>query len=77
MRVQLVIALAASLIATSATAQNSVATAGNSAAAAPVQKAENAKKKATKPSGDKVCKRLSQGKVCMTAEQWKAYEEQF
>jgi hypothetical protein len=34
-------------------------------------------RKASKPAGDKICKRLSQGKVCMTAEKWKAYEEQF
>lgn len=78
MRVQLVIVIAATLIATSATAQTSVATAGNTDAAAPAQKAETAKpKKPAKPAGEKVCKRLSQGKVCMTAEQWKAYEEQF
>lgn len=78
MRVQLLISIAAALVATSATAQNSVATAGNTAAVAPAQKAETEKpKKATKPAGEKVCKRLSQGKVCLTAEQWKAYEEQF
>ena len=76
MRVQLVIALAASMIAQTATAQNSVAAAGNNTAAATTQKTEAAKsKKASKPAGDKVCKRLSQGKVCMTPQQWKAYEE--
>ena len=78
MRVHLVIAIAATLVATSATAQDSDATAGKVAATTPAQNAESAKSKnATKPAGEKVCKRLSQGKVCMTAEQWKAYEEQF
>jgi hypothetical protein len=78
MRVQFVIALAATMIAQTAIAQNSTAATSNSATAATSQKAETAKaKKAAKPVGDKICKRLSQGKVCMTADQWKAYQEQF
>ena len=77
MRVQFAIALAAMMIVSTApaTAQNSDAAAGNQAAATPAQKPDTAKKKASKPAGDKICKRLSQGKVCMTAEQWKAYQE--
>jgi hypothetical protein len=80
MRVQLVIALTAMIAVSSAAAaaQNTVAAAGNQVAASAAQKPESAKpKKATKPAGEKICKRLSQGKVCMTAEQWKAYQEQF
>jgi len=79
MRVQFTIALAVMMAATPAAAvQNTVDAAGNQAAATTAQKPDTAKqKKATKPAGDKICKRLSQGKVCMTAEKWKAYEEQF
>ena len=78
MRVQFALALAAIMVAgsTASAAQNSTAAAGNQVATAAGQKAETAKpKKAAKPAGDKVCKRLSQGKVCMTAEQWKAYDQ--
>ncbi|HET7710270.1 MAG TPA: hypothetical protein VFK50_12195 [Sphingomicrobium sp.] len=61
-----------------AMAQNSATTADNQVAATATHKAETAKtKKGVKPAGDKICKRLPQGKVCMTAEKWKAYEEQF
>lgn len=78
MRVQFAIALAAMMVAstTAAAAQNSVAAVGNQAATTSAQKPDTAKsKKASKPAGEKICKRLSQGKVCMTAEKWKAYEE--
>ena len=78
MRVQYALALAAMMIVstTPATAQNSAAAAGSQAATTPAQKPDTAKqKKASRPAGDKICKRLSQGKVCMTAEQWKAYQE--
>ena len=80
MRVQLAITLAVLAVATpAAAAQNSSETASNQAAATSSQKPDpdKQKKKATKPAGDKICKRLSQGKVCMTAEQWKEYEEPF
>ena len=79
MRVQFAVVLAALAIAAApAAAQNSAAVAGNVASSAPAQKSDSAKsRKATKPEGEKVCKRLSQGKVCMTTEQWKAYQEQF
>lgn len=80
MRVQFAVVLAAlSIAAAPAVAQNSAAVAGNVASSAPAEKSDSAKssRKATKPDGEKVCKRLSQGKVCMTAEQWKAYQEQF
>ena len=77
MRVQFAIALAVMMVATPAAAvQNSAAAAGSQAATTTAQKPDTAKpKKAAKPAGEKICKRLSQGKVCMTAERWKAYEE--
>ena len=80
MRVQFAVALGFIMVVstTAAAAQNSVAAAGNQAAATSTQKPETTKpKKAPKPAGDLICKRLSQGKVCLTAEKWKAYQEQF
>ena len=76
MRVLATIFIGTALIAAPAMAQNSAAAAGNQTATA-AQKPDRTAKKAPKPAGDKICKRLSQGKVCMTAEQWKAYQEQF
>ena len=79
MRVKLAIVLAAiATVGTHAGAQNTAAAADNQASATSTQKPDTTKqKKATKPAGDLICKRLSQGKVCLTAEKWKAYEEQF
>ena len=79
MRVQFAIVLAATMVATPvAAAQNSADAAGNQAASTSTQKPDTTKqKKVSKPAGDLICKRLSQGKVCLTAEKWKAYQEQF
>ena len=33
--------------------------------------------KEAKPAEKKVCKRTQNGRVCMTAEKWKQYEEMF
>ena len=79
MRVQFAIVLAAiATVGTHAAAQNSAAAADNQAAVTSAQKPDTTKqKKASKPAGDLICKRLSQGKVCLTAEKWKAYQEQF
>ena len=72
MRVQLSIAAAAAVIfAVPAAAEDQPATTHNQTVAA--KSAET--KKPTKASGEKVCKRLASGKVCMTAEKWKQYEE--
>ena len=77
MRVHIAIALASILAsaAAPAVAQNQVASTQNQATASDQKPAVSKPKKAAKQAGDKICKRLSQGKVCMTEAQWKAYQE--
>ena len=75
MRVQMMAALAALLVSTPAFAQNSVASMGNQSASSASAKSTAKARKAAKQSGQKSCRRLAQGKVCMTAEKWKEYEQ--
>ena len=58
-----------------AAAQNEVAPVSNQTAPATVEKAQPPKPKA--PTGEKICKRMTNGKVCRTAEEWRQYEQMY
>ena len=70
MRLQLGIGLAAAFTVMAP----ATAVAQNQAPAAAQQKAERSKDE-PKAAQEKVCKRLPQGKVCMTREKWRQYEQ--
>jgi len=53
----------------------SPAAAQNQVAPAQAQSTKPATSKAAAKPSDKICKRMSAGKVCLTAKQWKQYEE--
>lgn len=78
MRVQHVLMISAfTLIAAApAAAQNETTPVSNQASSATADKAEPAKPKVT-PASDKICKRMTNGKVCKTAEEWRKYEQMY
>jgi hypothetical protein len=65
------------IVSVPASAQNQVAASENqtSPAVQTSKSAKPAKPRSAAKQGDLICKRLSQGKVCMTAEKWKQYEQ--
>ena len=69
-----IIAAVSFALAVPAAAQNQVAT-SNQAATAQKAPSKDAKSRQAAKPGDLICKRRAQGKICLTAEKWKQYEE--
>ena len=78
MRVHQVLFVSALMLglAAPAAAQNEVAPVENQTASATVEKPHAPKPKVA-AAGEKICKRMTNGKVCKTAEEWRQYEQMY